>query len=389
MYDRLIQLSNTNSFFVFGARGTGKSTLLKQHFSTNQSLWIDLLQPELENQLSLEPSRLRQLWSVEKQPWVILDEVQKVPQILDVVHGMIENDGVKFALSGSSARKLKRGQANLLAGRSFSFHLYPLCQKEIGITFDLERALRFGTLPKVLSYDNPRDCKLFLKSYAHTYLKEEIQLEQLVRNMDPFRKFLPVAAMSHMRSLNYSKIARDAGVDAKSVERYFSILEETLVGFFLDSYHRSVRARQRSAPKFYFFDIGVQRSLAEMLDVEPTPRSSYYGEVFEAFLMSEIHRRVSYSEKQISLSYLQTSDGLEIDLLIEVSGKVTFLIEIKSSKNLTSDDFQALKNTKSDFPGARRLVLCQEEEARVTADGVEVYPWQEGIEVIMDLKFTE
>lgn len=263
------------------------------------------------------------------------------------------------------------------------FSLFPLAVAELGSSFQLNEALRFGTLPKIFSLDSERDKNLFLKSYAYTYLKEEIQAEQILRNMDPFRKFLPVAAAAHMRPINYAKIGRDSAVDPKSVERYFTILEETLIGFFLDSHHRSVRARQKSAPKFYFFDVGVQRALAEMLDVSPVPRSSYYGELFEAFVMSEIFRRITYSEIQARLSYLQTSDGLEIDLIVEKRGKVCFLVEIKSSKNITIDDISPLKRVAADFPEARRMIFCQETAQRVSDDGIEIVPWQAGIEELL------
>ncbi|NBW81883.1 DUF4143 domain-containing protein [bacterium] len=155
------------------------------------------------------------------------------------------------------------------------------------------------------------------------------------------------------------------------------------MGFFLDAFHRSVSARQKAAPTFYFFDVGIQRALSEMLEVRPVPRSSYYGELLEAFVVSEIHRRIEYSEKQMRMSYLQTADGLEIDLLLERRGRVAFAIEFKSKKSLTIDDFSALRRVAEDFPGARRLVLCQEERTRVTEVNIEVFPWAEGIDQIL------
>ncbi|NBW83389.1 ATP-binding protein, partial [bacterium] len=196
MFKRILKLSKSNSFFLFGARGTGKSTLLQSLFNPDNCLWIDLLEPELEAQLILQPSRLRELWKKDKKPWIVIDEVQKVPKLLDVVHSMIETEKVLFALTGSSARKLKHGQANLLAGRSFSFHLYPLSVPELAQAFDLDSALAFGTLPTIYAFREQRDKELYLRGYANTYLKEEIQAEQLVRQMEPFRKFLPVAAAS-------------------------------------------------------------------------------------------------------------------------------------------------------------------------------------------------
>lgn len=212
-----------------------------------------------------EPSRMREQWNSKRCEWITIDEVQKLPKLLDLVHSMIETEGVKFALTESSARKLKRGRANLLAGRAFRFHLFPLCQSELKENFNLDKTLMFGKLPKVPQFSDPLDSIRFLKSYCQTYLKEEIQVEKIVRNIEPFRKFLPVAAHAHGRPLNYSKIGRDAGVDPKSVERCFSILEDTLLGFFLKSQQKSVRKRQKVNEK-----------------------TSYYGEIFEAFVMSEI-----------------------------------------------------------------------------------------------------
>lgn len=248
---------------------------------------------------------------------------------------MIETEGVKFALTGSSARKLRHGQANLLAGRAFSFRLFPLCQIELIDDFDLEKALSLGTLPKVMQYSDSQDAVRFLISYCQTYLKEEIQVEQLVRNVEPFRKFLPVAAHSHGRPLNYSKIGRDAGVDSKSVERYFSILVDTLLGFFLDSYQTSVRKKQKISPKFYFFDLGIQRALGETL---------------------------------------------EIDLILEKVGRVRFLVEIKSSKSLDNESLRSLKSCHKDFPEARRILLCNEILPRITSEGIEIFPWKLGIQ---------
>ena len=380
MFQRIIKVPKSNSFFLFGARGTGKSTLLHTLFNETNSIWFDLLIPETESMLMNEPSRMREIWKKSQAEWIVIDEVQKLPKLLDLVHSMIETEGVKFALTGSSARKLRHGQANLLAGRAFSFRLFPLCQIELKDDFDLEKALSLGTLPKVMQYSDSQDAVRFLVSYCQTYLKEEIQVEQLVRNVEPFRKFLPVAAHSHGRPLNYSKIGRDAGVDPKSVERYFSILEDTLLGFFLDSYQTRVRKRQKISPKFYFFDLGIQRALGETLDVKINEKISYYGEMFEAFLIAEIYRLHSYHESQSRMSYLQTSDGLEIDLILEKAGRVRFLIEIKSSKSIDNESLRALKSCHKDFPEARRIVLCNEILPRITSDGIEIFPWKFGIQ---------
>lgn len=387
MFHRLINLPKLNSFFLFGARGTGKSTLLRQHFSGTDALWLDLLDPELESLLSRDPSSLASRWRRSKTKWIVIDEVQKVPKLLDVVHSMIEKEKVKFALTGSSARKLKRGQANLLAGRAWSLYLYPLSVFELGQTFELESALKWGTLPGIFSFTEEPDKRRFLTSYVNTYLKEEILIEQIVRAIEPFRKFLPVAAHSHGRPMSFSKVGRDAGIDPKSVERYFSILEDTLVGSYLDSFHTSVRKRQKLSPKFYFFDVGVQRALAETLDVLPVPRTSYYGEMFESFLISEIMRMNSYLDSPYKLSYLQTHDGLEVDLILEKAGKVVALVEIKSSTHVESVDLQSLRRLKGDFPKARRMCLCQQTAGAIGEEGIEILPWLEGIrELFPNLK---
>lgn len=203
-----------------------------------------------------------------------------------------------------------------------------------------------------------------------------------MRAIDPFRKFLPVAAQSHGRPLNYSKIGRQAGVDPKSVERYFSILEDTLVGTFLDSFHTSIRSRQKLAPKFYFFDVGVQRALAETLDVKISPMTSYFGEMFEAFVISEAMRLANYSNKLFKLSYFQTHDGFEVDLVVEQSKKVIAFIEIKSATSVDVIDLQSLKRLQSEFPETRRICLCRESLSRTTDEGIEIFPWHEGLKQI-------
>jgi uncharacterized protein len=382
MFLRLLNPTKLNSFLLFGARGTGKSTFLAEFFKQSSALWLDLLDYKLEKRLLADPSQIREMWNQSRKEWVVIDEVQKIPQLLDVVHSMIEKEKVKFALTGSSARKLKRGNANLLAGRAFSYNLFPLSFLETFSSFQLEDALQFGSLPKIYQFSNPSEKKKYLDSYAHTYLKEEIFQEQLVRKMDSFRHFLPVAALSCGRPLNYAKIARDSGVDAKSVERYFVLLEDTLLGFFLDSYHRSIRSRQKNSLKFYFFDVGVQRALAETLDVPVLPQTSYYGEVFEAFVISEAYKLASYHEKRFRFSYLQTTDGMELDLVIEQGAQVKFLVEIKSTEQVRNDSCVNLKNLALDFPASRRLILCRETFARKRDDGIEIFPWQEGLREI-------
>ena len=224
---------------------------MKQTFSEKDSIYIDLLDPELSARLSAYPNELLPLIEPEigKKKWIIIDEVQKVPSLLDIVHKQISEKNFLFALTGSSARKLKRGAANLLAGRAFIFNLYPLTQKELGTDCNLSEALCFGTLPEVVNLKDKSDKKRFLKAYAQTYLQEEIIAEQIIRSLPPFRRFLDIVGLHITEIINYSNIAKDIASDPKTVSRYYEILEDTLLGFHLPTYGKSIRKQQRKAKK--------------------------------------------------------------------------------------------------------------------------------------------
>ena len=260
MVKRLLNLSTSQSFFLFGARGTGKTSLVKSHFEVNQRpqevLYLDLLNLDLEAKYQLDPEMLfKELSALSpKTKTVIIDEIQKVPRLLDVIHRKIEDSHLRFVLTGSSARKLKLGSANLLAGRAAVFNLFPLLAIELAEQFDLQSTLMFGSLPRVVNLAEPVEKKRSLRAYANTYLKEEVWGEQLVRKIEPFRRFLQVAAQTHGQTVNYIKISRDVGVDDSTVRSYYSILEDTLVGFFLQPYAGSERKKLRKSPKFYLFD---------------------------------------------------------------------------------------------------------------------------------------
>ena len=265
---RLCSLPEHNSFFLFGARGTGKTTLLKQLPFLKDAFYIDLLNNDTEEKYALNPQLLlEQVRAMKDGEWVIIDEIQKNPKLLGHVHILIEERKINFALTGSSSRKLKRGGADLLAGRAWSFSLFPLTARELGQDFDLQQALQWGTLPKVVFLSSSQDRSRFLRTYAQTYIKEEILVEQLVRNLDPFRLFLPIAAQMNTQIINYSNIAKDTGVDYKTIQNYYQILVETNLGFFLEPYSRSVRKVQRQSTKFYFFDTGVKRAIQRSLTI--------------------------------------------------------------------------------------------------------------------------
>lgn len=380
MYKRFLMVTENHSFFLFGARGTGKSTFLKSHFLSKECLWIDLLDPQQETQLSMDPNQL--ISRVKALPlstkYVIIDEIQKIPKLLDCVHKLIEETDKKFILTGSSAKKLKHGFANLLAGRAFVYNMFPFSFLEVRQDFLLEDALSYGLLPKIFSIPDKEEKILFLQAYAQTYLKEEIWMEQLIRNLNPFRKFLEVAAQCNGKIINYSNIAADVGVDDKTVRAYFQILEETLIGFFLEAHHNSIRKRLARKPKFYFFDTGVCRSLARMLSVPIQHGTSYYGECFEHFIICEIVKLCGYFHHEYKLSYFQTKDGVEIDLVVERPAQKTLYLEIKSTKNITESDISSFLKLSQEFQNAEFTCLSND-PAEKQFGHVKCSYWEDGI----------
>lgn len=336
MFKRLVKLSETHSFFLFGARGTGKSTLLRSEYSRDSCLWIDLLNPSTLSELEKNPNNFHELINAKPNATkIIIDEIQRIPELLDVVHSLTLKKKYQFILTGSSARKLKRNRANLLAGRAFNYFCHPLITGELGAEFNLNQVLQFGSLPEVFSLET-KDKQEFLRSYIDTYFKEEIVAEQIIRNLRPFKNFLGVAAQTNGEPLNISAIAKDVQADHSTVQNYFEILEETLVGFLLEPFSRSVRKRQRQAAKFFYFDLGVQRSLLGLLESPLSPSSPDFGKAFEHFCILEIKRRIDYFKPDWKLSYLRTKDNAEIDLIIERPGSKFALIEFKSTDKLST-----------------------------------------------------
>lgn len=379
MLPRLLNLPNDHSFFLFGARGTGKTSLLERVYPRSQTLWIDLLNPKEERRFSDNPTLLSERISAAspRPSWVVIDEVQKVSALLDVVHQEIESRGVLFALTGSSARKLRRGAANLLAGRAFVFSLHPITAIEAGDAFSLDEALRWGTLPKIATLVSSTSKELFLDAYVHTYLREEITAEQLVRNIHPFRRFLEIASQSSGTIINFSAIARDIQVDVKTVQNYFSILEDTLIGSFLPAFNRSVRKQQLQSPKFYLFDCGVKRAIDETLSLTSLSGQER-GPLFEHFIVNEVRRLNDYYRTKYALSYLATAGGLEIDLVLTRARHEPIFIEIRSGEVITREHLSHLRSLRADYPSSRYLCLCREPHPRVV-DGIEVLPWREGL----------
>ena len=389
MFPRLLKCSKNKSFFLFGARATGKSSYLESFWSRSfrgkhSLLWIDLLEPERERTLSLNPSALEQEIEAlkEKPRFVVIDEIQKVPKLLDVVHRLIAKKKLNFALTGSSARKLKSGGANLLAGRAFLYKLYPLTFLELGEKFNLHEVLQRGSLPEIFNLKDKKEKNRYLNSYVQVYLKEEIIYEQIIRNIQPFRFFLDVAGQCNGMILNYSRIATEAGIDYKSCQRYFEILEDTFLGFHLYPYAKSIRKRQTKSPKFYLFDIGVARALSGLLTETITPSNYAFGNAFEHLVISEAYRINEYSESGYRFSYFRSKDGVEIDLILE-RGKEVILVEIKSKNKVLSHDLKSLKSVREAINSKKEYVLCLEKRAR-KVDGIEIIHWQDGIKNIFD-----
>lgn len=390
MIHRLVNCSKIKSFFLFGGRATGKSVYLQEQwskqFKKNELLWLDLLEPELERELSLRPSRLIEQIEAFKHPpkFIVIDEIQKVPKLLDIAHQLIQKRKLRFALTGSSIRKLKHGSANLLAGRAFLYKLFPLTFLELKSEFDLTQVLQFGSLPEVINLKSKRDKIRYLNAYVHTYLKEEIVSEQIIRNIEPFRHFLEVAGQCNGSILNYSRIAREAGIDYKSSQRYFEILEDTLLGFHLPAFSMSIRKQQNKAPKFYLFDLGVAKALAGLVDVPVQPSTYSFGSCFEHFIIAEIYRFNEYCETHYKLSYFQSKDGVEIDLILQ-KGYEKIFIEIKSKKRVLSSDLRNLKLVKKSIPKAKYFLLSLDATER-KKDGIRLVHWQEGLRRIFKLK---
>lgn len=382
---RLLVLPTDYSFFLFGARGTGKSTLLEHLFNPVDTLSINLLDSLEELRFLKNPDELRQIVLAlpDHIQFVVIDEIQKIPKLLDVVHLLIESEKSTkiFILTGSSAKKLKTAGVNLLAGRAFTYHLFPFSYLELKDLFSLEEALCFGLLPKIFSFKNNAYKVKFLQSYTMTYLKEEIWAEQFVKNLDHFRRFLEVSAQCSGKIINYSNIARDVGVDDKTVKNYFTLLEDTLIGTFLEPFHHSFRKRLRLAPKFYYFDLGVVRALSSTLSLNPVPGTSYYGDLFEHFIVVEAIKLQQYYQSEYRLSYLMTSSDAEIDLIVERPGRPPLFVEIKSKNNVDVHDIQRLLQLSQEFGACEALCLSQDPRKK-KIDHVMVYPWQEGLAYI-------
>lgn len=384
MYNRKCNPLKSNSFFIFGARGTGKSTFVKEQFRPKSVLTIDLLLAEEEDRFRRDPDTLiRILEAHEHFPeWVFIDEIQKVPKLLDGVHYLIEKHQQKFILTGSSARKLKRDAANLLAGRAFVYHLHPLLPSELASDFHLETYLRWGGLPAIYGFETDLERKTYLRSYVLNYLKEEIRVEQLVRAIDPFRDFLEIAAQQSGKIINASQIARDVGVDYKTIQNYFSILEDTWLGFHLPAYHKSIRKSQLESPKFYLFDLGVKNQLSGWIDSLPSPGTSIFGHHFEEFVIQMVWRLNQYTMTDYRLSYYGTKNDVEIDLVLSKGMRELLVVEIKSNQKVDPARVKKFERNADAFDKNKQLYFVSNDPQMQKIGTVKCLHWRDFLDEV-------
>jgi predicted AAA+ superfamily ATPase len=364
-----------DSIFLWGARQVGKSTLVKSVYP-NAKIY-DLLKSDEYTRLLRRPQLLREeLLSFGEETLVVIDEIQKIPQLLDEVHWLIVNRGIRFILCGSSARKLKRIGTNLLGGRAMSVKLYPLVSAEIP-DFDLVRGINHGMLPRHYLAANP---KKRLEAYIGTYLKEEIQDEAVVRQLAAFNRFLDVAAQSNGEIINYRNIAQDCGVSAVTVKEYFAILQQTLIGYMLPAFTDSKKRRAITAPKFYYFDVGVANHLLHRSNLQQG--SVDFGHAFEHLMIQELIAYLSYSESDEHLSYWRTASGYEVDAIIG-DGRVA--IEFKSSEEVQSKHTKGLKAFSEEYADARLIVVSMDVNPRML-NGVEIVPAMDFLQLLWEGK---
>jgi predicted AAA+ superfamily ATPase len=361
------------SFFLFGPRGTGKSTWLQA--TLPGALRVDLLDPASQRQFQARPERLRELLAGQSGVRdVVVDEIQKVPALLDVVHQMVEADrSLRFILTGSSARKLRRGGANLLAGRLVQAEMHPFMAAELGTGFDMQRALQIGLVPLVWNAPDPAAT---LRAYAALYLREEVQAEALVRSVGAFARFLEAVSFSHGSLLNLAEVARECQVSRKTVEGYLEILEDLLLSFRLPVFTRRAKRHLVGHDKFYYFDTGVYRSLRPSGPLDRPEQIE--GMALEGLVAQHLRAWVAYRGLGEQLYYWRTKSGSEVDFV--VYGANTFAAwEVKRSSRVHSTDLRALKAFRQDYPEAQIALLYQGQE-RLEIDGIAVIPCQTFLE---------
>jgi uncharacterized protein len=357
--------SGGESLFLWGARQTGKSTLLKALYP--DALWFDLLLSEVYERLSKNPNILREtILANPDSRIVIVDEIQRIPELLNEIHWLITNTQTRFILSGSSPRKIIRGGSNLLGGRALRYELYPLVSAEIP-DFDLMKALNNGLLPRHYLAANAQK---MISSYIGNYLKDEIAAEANIRNVQSFSRFLEAAAFSNGEMVNYANIASDCGVSPPTVKEYFQILEDTLIGRFLPSYQKKPKRRVITAPKFYFFDVGIVNYLLKRGEIQFG--SEVFGNAFEHFIYNEIYAHSRYSGLEYPIHYWRTASQIEVDFIL---GNNEVAVEVKSTTNVSARHLKGLKSFAEEYKTKQLILVCNEPLPRLV-EGVLILPWK-------------
>lgn len=369
MYKRIFNFSSRGheSCFLWGARQTGKSTLIKELFPG--SPYYDLLLSDEYRRLSTRPSLLREelLASPPGDRPVVIDEIQKIPGLLDEVQWLIVNRNIQFVLCGSSARKLRRAGANLLGGRALRFELCPLVHPEIP-DFDLLRALNSGLLPR---HYQAADAAGLVEAYVGDYLKEEIAAEALTRNIPAFSRFLEAAAFSNGEVVNYQNIASECGVSSPTVKQYFQILEDTLIARFVPAFQKRPKRRVIQAPRFYFFDLGLANFLLKRGPI--AARGEAFGKVFEHFIYQEIAAHSRYSGRRYPISYWRTASQLEVDFIL---GDHQAAIEVKGTEQAAPHHLRGLRAFQEEYKVEHSIIVSLDAKPRIV-DGIMVLPWED------------
>lgn len=383
-YQRLLSLplEGNKSIFLFGPRGTGKSTWLAQHIEN--ALLINLLQSRTYKKLLNDPQSLENLIPSAFQHWIIIDEVQKIPELLNEVHRLIEEKSYRFILTGSSARALRKKGVNLLAGRALTYTMHPMVYQEFSKDFNLHHAMTYGLLPNACTITNAEEAEDYLSSYIETYLREEVLQEGLTRNIGHFSHFLEVASFSQGSQINYSAIAREAMINQKVVVNYFSILEDLLIAFFLEPFTHRAKRKLTTHRKFYYFDVGVYRYLRPKGPLDSVEEISGAG--LETLFVQHLRALNDYLKLQYKIHFWRTESGLEIDFIL-YGEKGLLAFEIKHRKSVTTRDFKALRIFQDDYPVAKLYLIYGGDEIEYHG-AITVLPFEKALVMLPDIMST-